>query len=217
MKLIRGSYAYIIGLFIMGVESAVALTAFFFALFAHSSEPNPLFSAFGSSVESGIVTVIASVTLILFTMLCSVAVFWFALKKNSLEKPMRLISVMLFFYAATLLALTLIYAVEEPVFVRILRILRCVPPAVLGVFILLMIKGKMQFKIPAIVVCALCGALTFAGYGLYRVFIYDGASAREIRGYISLLIFSSALFLFFVALCCLIGGCEGRRKERSAP
>ncbi|MBQ9468839.1 MAG: hypothetical protein IJU52_07530 [Clostridia bacterium] len=213
MKLIRGSYAYIIGLFILGVCAAVALGAFICALFAYSTEPNPLLSEFGSSVESGVVTMVASTALIVFTMFCSAFTLWSALRRNSLDRPMTVISVMLFFYAATLLTTTLLYGVEEALIFRILRCTRCLPPLILGVLLILMTRGRTKLKVPAIILSAVSGATSFAGYGMYKIFIYDGASAKALRGYISLLLFSAAMFFFFAGLCCFIAGSEARRGK----
>ena len=214
MKLIRGSYAYIVGLFILGVSSVAAIVAFFFGLFAYSGEPNPLLSDFGSNVESGIVTMIASTVLVVFTGFCSAYTLWSALKKNSLDRPMRLVAVVLFLYAAVLAVLTFIYRVDESVVVKVMRYLRCLPPVCLGILLLFMTNGKHFLKIPAMIVAALCGALTFTGYGMYRILIYDGASSNAVRGYVGFFLFLFALFLFFSGLCCFIGGCEKRSDGR---
>lgn len=215
MKLIRGSYAYIIGLMILGAGSILSLVAFCFALFTHTGEENPLLSAFGGKVADGVVSTICAGVFVLWSGVCSVMTLFYALKKNSLDLPLRFIAVSLCAYAGVLAFLSLFYrSPGEEAYLLILRLIKCLPVLLLGFFLWRLTGNRPQYKLPSLVLCALCALLTFFGYGFQNAFGYEGdAPQAAIYAYVSLLLFSISLSLFFLGLGCFIGGTEKRKKR----
>ena len=62
MKLIKGSYCYLVGIFLLSLASVFSLVSFIFAVINHSAVPasNPYLSAFGSRVSSSLTALICS-------------------------------------------------------------------------------------------------------------------------------------------------------------
>ena len=216
MKLIRGSYAYIIGLFILGVNMIVSIAAFIFALFTHDDIQNPLLSAYGSNVAGGLFMLITSSLFAAWTGVCSLIVLVSALRKNSIDRPLRFISATLFLYAGITIFASIFYRPDESVLLTILRAAKCVPATLLGVCLLGLSAGNPKCKRPTMALCVLCGVLCFIGYGFYKPFVYAGTPERAaVNGYVSLLLFSAALFLFFIGLCFFAAGLEKREKKKT--
>ena len=219
MKLIRGSYSYIIGLFILGVDGIVSIVAFFLSIFCEDEGANPLLSEYGSRMASGVFSTVACALFTLSIMMVSTYALYSALKKNSLAKPFRVIAVLLVIYALLTALFAIFYSPkEETVLSFYLRIFKAVLPIVLAICLVFLSLDDLRFKIPCIVLCALCAFQSFVGYGLYRAFVTAGTSTPgQKRSYAAIVLFSVSLLLFFVGLSFFIAGSTsgGKNKKRS--
>ena len=225
MRLIRGSYAYLIGLFILGASSVISVVAFFFALFSRGCTDNPLLSPFGAQIAGGAVTMILSATFTACISLFAYYVLWNALKKNSLTRPFTLLAAWLFVYAAVAAFTALFYAPPgDAAYLTVLRACKAICPLLFGAAVILLVNGKRRLKIFSIVLSALCALQAPFGYGFRYAF--SGAEEVEkkaIFAYASLLLFTVSVILLFIGLCFFIAGSRfdktvaRRRSAQDAP
>ena len=215
MKLKRGSYAYIIGLLILAFDSVVSLTAFFFSLFSGEGEESPMLSHFGSRIAEGAFSSAASAVFSASITVFSVYVLWNALKKNSLKKPIRVVCVWLFIYAAVTVVTSILYTPQEDLFILLLlRCCKAVLPVTLALCMLRLSCSDLRFKIPSITLCPLCGLQTFFGYGFIRAFITtEKATPQQVRAFVSLLLICISAAIFFIGLAFFIAGSDADSKK----
>ena len=221
MKLIKGSYCYLVGIFLLSLASIFSLVSFIFALINHSAVPtnNPYLSAFGSRVSSSLTALISSAFFAVCATYCSWLILINGLKANSLTKPMCVLSGLLWLYAGLILLVTLTNTIwSESFFVILLRFLRIIPPILLSFFLTKMLRNGSEFKIPALCAGAVNAIQTFVGFGFQNIFQAhtEDIPNYAIRGWLSLFFFALALSVFFSGVCFCIGGCERKNKNRKS-
>lgn len=221
MKLIKGSYCYLVGIFLLSLASVFSLVSFIFAVINHSAVPasNPYLSAFGSRVSSSLTALICSAFFAVCAIYCSWLILINGLKTNSLAKPMCVLSGLLWLYAGLIFLVTLLNTVwSESFLIILLRFSRVVPPILLSFFLTQMLHNGSKFKIPALLAGVANAIQTFLGFGFQNIFLAHLEEVPDfaIRGWLSLFFFALALSVFFSGICFCIGGCEKRIKNRKS-
>lgn len=218
MKLIKGSYCYIIGMLVLWLSSVTALAAFIFTLCVRGSLPqeNPFLSPYGSAVSGSIVTVVAMAVLSVCAVFCAARVFLEGLRKNSLSGSMKLVSAMLVVYAGVILADVLLNKEHCESTVEIVwHCLRLLPTLLLAVICFLLSENKLKWKLAALILCGVCAVSSFLGFGFFRIFSNPRTSLipGATKGWTVQLLLTLAVCFFFVGLFFCICGCEKKIRK----
>lgn len=219
MRLKKGSYLYIIGVWLLFLSSVSSLISLVIGVVYRGARAgsDPLLDPFGSDYAGSISSLVMSGAFILVSLGLAVTVMRYGLRTNSLTVPLRIVGITIL--PLTLAVMIVIWALFEQggTFTTLsVRLWRAIPPLAFGVNLIRVAQNQKNSRMLTLFFGAMSGYSAFAGFGFERLFyahLYE-LTAENLRGYLTVFFFSLALCLFFAGICLCVCGCERRTGTR---
>ncbi len=227
MRLKKGSYFYILGIFFFGVSFLCALLSGIAGISYSKRLPveNPLLSDFGNLL-------VGTLPVIIFTFLFSVTAFFLSfailsngLKRGSLVRPLRFIGWGLIVFSL-LAEISAIFFLKNENFKNFFfnYSLRLIPLFITGLILPAVAANKRSTRMPAIFFGSMSAYAAFTDFSFENILLCEPGDLTDthLLGFGCLFFFSLSIGLFFTAICLCVGSCEYKapknsRNSRSVP
>lgn len=219
MRLKKGSYLYIIGMFFLYFSSFSALFSLVLGLIyrGKSAGENPLLAPFGSHFAGSLPALILSAAFSLMALVLATLILRYGLRSNSLSVPLRVVGVSILPMSIALMALIWALFEQGETFTALaVRLLRALPAFAFGINLIRVSLNKKNSRMPTMFFGAMSAYAAFSGFGYgYLFYATDGAFTKTFfQGWLSSFLFSLSMCLFFVGICLCVGGCERKSKNK---
>ncbi len=219
MRLKKGSYLYLIGMYALFLSSVSSVFSLALGLSYRSvmHGENPLLSSFGSDFSGSISQLVMSGAFIAVSLALSSLILLYGLRTNSLSVPLGVVGVTILPLSLTVMVVIWALFEQGGTFTALaIRLLRAIPPLAFGINLIRVALNRKNSRMLTIFFGAMSGYAAFAGFGLENILyahLYE-LTAVNFRGWLSVFLFSLALALFFAGLCLCVSGCERKTGGR---
>lgn len=219
MRLKKGSYLYIIGMFFLYFSSFSGLFSLILGLVyrGKSAGENPLMEPFGSHFAGSLPALIMSGAFSVMAVVLASLILRYGLGSNSLSVPLRVVGISILPLSIALMALVWALFEQGETFTALaVRLWRAIPAFAFGINLIRVSLNKKNSRMLTMFFGAMSAYASFSGFGYDRLFYaMDGTFTKTFfQGWLSSFFFSLAMCLFFTGICLCVGGCERKSKVK---
>ena len=219
MKLKKGSYLYLIGMFFLYFSAFNGILSLALGVVYQEkcAGENPLLASFGSLFAGSVPALVMAGAFSGMAVVLATLILLHGLRSNGLSIPIRVVGICILPLSVTLMVLIwALFEQDGPITLLLLRLLSALPALALGISLICVSLDKRHAGLLTMIFGVLSGCAAFAGFGYEHLFCVDDSvfTVTYFLGWLSAFSFSMSMLLFYAGICLCVGGCERKCKRK---
>lgn len=218
MRLKKGSYLYIIGMYFLFSSSFSSILSFVLGIVYRTKDAgdNPLLASLGSHFAGSVPSLIMAPVFAVMTLFLASLILRYGLKNNSLSVPFKTVGISILPLSLAMFVLIWVLFEQGGSFTTLaVRLLRALPNMAFGICLIRVSQNGKNSRMPTMFFGAMSAYASFSDFGYGRLFYEEDVFTKTyFAGWLSSFFFSAAMCLFFTGVCLCVGGCERKSKVK---